>query len=454
MSNPAPPANAVASSENKSTFSAVRMRPSSPPASPSKPRRMNSRPKSKPRINRMEEVYVERVLNIRQVLESQNRLLGANKRLLEEKVKSLEAQLNEARRMDEEHQETIQSLQYRAVQLEDEVVSFRGNKAAAETKVTELEKLVQDYEKETARLRKLLMIILQIESLRDEVEDLRSRLEKEKAVSQKEIKSLAAEKEHLEVWIKSLQKIVEEAQEKEEDSRRIAAETEASRAELSNQIKLLEAHLAGTNSIAEKRNRKSSRSSQITNGCQNRFDHSASTKNPAKLSSAQVEVAKVAISLLNTRLKATEARVSERNKEIVALTSAKTNLEEQLQILRQGKASHNRVVAELEETKSTLKSKSTRSKEVLPRQSQNYCQQEKTHRRLADEARALTGKLETRIASLETILKASHALVEKRGREINVLTSENAALTEQIQSLRQQEETHHHVVAGAEAAKI
>ncbi|KAJ3085192.1 hypothetical protein HK102_000230 [Quaeritorhiza haematococci] len=520
-------------------------------------------------INHMEGVHAERDVNVKQVLEIQNRFLEANKRLLEEKVKSLEAQLNEARRMDEGHQVTIQSLRQRAVQLEDKVEALHGKNEAAGTRVTELVMLVQDYEKETARLREytgqveslqsevedvrsrlesekasnarevqflvaekahldvwnkslrgelsakekrvqelemnvtplrralsqkenrvqeLEMEVMPLrralsweekrvqelereltplrraseiaheyavrcESLRDELEDLRSRLEKQKPTSQRDMKSLAAEKRHLEVWIKSLQKELEDAQAKEEENRRIASEAEASGAELKNQISLLEAHLAKRNAIAEKQSEEIVALVADNETLSEQIRSLRERQESYDKSLLEGEAAKVALKLLNIRvtsleglLKAAETRVSEKDREITFLTSTDPN--EAIQKLRMEWTSHKRDIAESEKTKRaiTIKINSLESSLVasnaIEEQVRNLHRQTAFHHRDGTEANA---SFQTQIKTLEASLAAAEAATEAQRREMTVLTASNGTLTEQLQRIcTQQQQTHHH----------
>ncbi|KAJ3085193.1 hypothetical protein HK102_000231, partial [Quaeritorhiza haematococci] len=408
-------------------------------------------------ITRMEDVHAERALNVKQVLETQNRLLEANKKLLEEKVKSLEAQLNQARRNDEEHHKRSKKIGKERFNLRTSSHHFTKRRRQRRRKslreeLSDEEKKVLELKSEVTQLRRFSELAndhaVQIESLRNEVEDLRSRLENEKSTSQKEMKSLAVEKCHFEVWVKSLQKLLEAAQAKEEMNRRNAAETEASRAELSNQISLLEAHLAGTNTVAEKRRNEILALAADNERLLEQIKSLRERQESLEKSSSEEGAAKAALKLLNTR--------------------------NQIQNRPQPGESHKRVVAEMEKTKSALDIRinsleaslaaSVASAEVLrqnvarltavnarlTKKSQSFRQQEHKHRQVAAKAGAAGVELGTRITSLETSLKVSEAIAADRKRHMDVLIADNVHLTEQIKSLRRQEETNRQALAEAQ----
>ncbi|KAJ3074591.1 hypothetical protein HK102_005767 [Quaeritorhiza haematococci] len=73
---------------------------------------------------------------------------------------------------------------------------------------------------------------------------------------------------------------------------------------------------------------------------------------------------------------------------------------------------------------------------------QLLCQQEEIYRGVVAEAKELTAQSETRIRLLEASMAMKDAIAEQRRREIAVLTSENARLTEEVQSLRGQDASH------------
>ncbi|KAJ3063246.1 hypothetical protein HK102_008533, partial [Quaeritorhiza haematococci] len=476
----------------------------------------------------------------------------------EDEVEALRGKNVAAERKVTELEMLVQDYDKKTARLRGEVEALRGKNDAAESRVEELERLVQDYEKETARLQKISQAhigqveslqseindlrstleheksskakelqclargkahldvwnkslrcdlsekekklqelkneattlrrasgsvdgyIVQIESLQNEVEELRSRLENEKGTSQREMKARAAEKNHLEVWITSLQKLLEDAQAKEEGNRHIVAEAEASKAELENGIRILEAHLAGRNAIAEKRREEIVALAAVNERLSEQIRSLRQNQEPRETSPAQVDGSKVEISDLENRLKAAEARVTERDVQIKTLTVAKANLRQHIENFRQHRASQKRVMAELEETKRALTidinsleaslAASDATEEVLRQQvarltAANAClttqcqtyyqmQHEETYHRLPEDARTLTRRLEARIAALETNLNASHVVGDKRGREIDGLNSQIAALTSQNESLRQKEEMYPQVVAGVDAAKV